>query len=83
MQQTGYPHFMGDVRNVHALRLMYGMYASNGEHTEHSHFMVDIQGMSALLKMVRTSNPTKHRQELPKCDKNEFSHFFSYNLAVN
>ena len=38
---------MGDVWNIHDLRLMYSTYASNGRHTEHSHFMVDVQDMPA------------------------------------
>ena len=46
---------MGDVQHIHDLRLMYGLYATNGRHTERPHFTVDIQDMSALWKMVRTS----------------------------
>ena len=61
---------MGDVWNVHDLWLTYGMYMSSGRHTEHSHFTVDVQGTSALWKTVRAPKPTKHRQELPKCDWN-------------
>ena len=61
---------MGDVQNVHDLWLMYGTYASNGRCMEHSHFMVDVQGMPAQRKMVRTPKLTKHRQNLPKCDRN-------------
>ena len=82
MRQTDHPHFTGDIRNVHDLQLTYGTYASNGRHTECSHFMVDIQGMSALWKMVRTPKMTKHRQQVPKCDWNQFSHSFSSNLVV-
>ena len=61
---------MGDIQNVHDLWLMYSTYASNGRCTEHSCFMVDVQGMPALQKMVRTPEPTKQRQQLPKCDWN-------------
>ena len=68
MRWTGHPHFMGDIQNVHDLQLTYGTYASNGRCTECSRFMVDVQGMSALQKMVRTPKLTKHRQNLPKCD---------------
>ena len=59
---------MDNVWNVHDLQLIYGTYMSNGRHTECSHFTVDVQGMSALQKMVRTPKMTKHRQELPKCN---------------
>ena len=45
---------MGDVQSIHNLRLMYGLYATNGRRTERPHFMVDVQDMSALWKMVRT-----------------------------
>ena len=45
---------MGDVRNIHNLRLMYGLYTTNGRSTEHPRFMVDVQDTSALWKMVRT-----------------------------
>ena len=45
---------MGDIQNIHDLRLMYGSYVTNGEHTEHPCFTVDIQDMSALQKTVRT-----------------------------
>ena len=45
---------MGDVQNIHGLRLMNGPYATNGRHTERPHFTVDVQDMSALRKMVRT-----------------------------
>ena len=61
---------MGDVWNAHVLQLTYGTYASNGRHMECSCFTVDVQGMPALWKMVRTPEPTKHRQQLPKCDWN-------------
>ena len=61
---------MGDIWNVLDLRLTYGTYASNGRCMEHSRFMVDVQGMPALQKTVRTPEPTKHRQQLPKCDWN-------------
>ena len=50
---------MGDVWNIHDLRLMYSTYATNGRCTEHSHFMVDVQDLSALRKMVRTSRTDK------------------------
>ena len=53
---------MGDLQNIHDLRLTYGTYASNGRHMEHSHFMVDVQGTPAPQKMVRTPKLTKHRQ---------------------
>ena len=46
---------MGDVRNIHDLQLMYGLYVTNGRHTEHPCFTVEVQDMSALRKMVRTS----------------------------
>ena len=45
---------MGDVWNIHDLRLTYSMYVTNGRHTERPHFTVDIQDMSALRKTVRT-----------------------------
>ena len=54
MRQTDHPHFMGEVQTVHNLQLMYGTYTSNGRCMEHSCFMADVQGMSALQKMVRT-----------------------------
>ena len=44
---------MGDVRNIHDLRLTYGSYAINGKCTERPCFPVDIQDTSALRKMVR------------------------------
>ena len=50
---------MGDIQSIHNLWLTYGMYMSNGRHTEHSHFMVVIQSMSALWKMVRTPKTDK------------------------
>ena len=53
---------MGDVQNVHDLWLTYSTYASNDRHTECSCFTVDVQGMPALQKMVRTPKLTKHRQ---------------------
>ena len=62
--------FQGDIWNVHDLWLMYGTYTSNGRHTEHSCYAVHIQDMPAPWKMVRTPKPTKHRQQLPKCDWN-------------
>ena len=70
MRWTDHPRFMGDAQNVHDLQLTYGTYMSNGRHMEHSHFMVDIQDMSAPQKTVRTPKPTKHRQQLPKCNWN-------------
>ena len=45
---------MGNVWDIHDLRLMYGLYATNGRHTERPRFMVDVLDMSALRKMVRT-----------------------------
>ena len=54
MRWTDQPRFTGDIRIVHELRLMYGTYMSNGRHTEHSHFTVDVQGMLSPWKMVRT-----------------------------
>ena len=59
---------MGDVWNVHDLWLTYGTYTFNGRHTECSHLTVDVQGMSVLWKTARTPKPTKHRQNIPKCD---------------
>ena len=50
---------MGDIWNIHNLWLTYGMYATNGRRTEHSRFTVDIQGTSALQKMVRTPKTNK------------------------
>ena len=38
IQQTGHPHFTGDVRNIHDLQLTYGLYATNGRHTERPRF---------------------------------------------
>ena len=58
MQQTGHPHFMGDIWNVHDLQLTYGMYAANGRCTEHICYTVDVQGMSALWNTVRPPKPT-------------------------
>ena len=45
---------MGAVWNIPDLRLTYGSYVTNGRHTEHPRFMVDVQDMSALWKTVRT-----------------------------
>ena len=45
---------MGDVWNIQDLWLMYGTYTTNGRHTEHPHFMVDVQNTSATWKTVRT-----------------------------
>ena len=45
---------MGDIWNIHNLRLMYGLYTTNGRHTEHPRFTVDVQDAAALWKMVRT-----------------------------
>ena len=45
---------MGDIWNIHDLRLTYGTYVTNGRHTEHPHFTVDVQDTSALQKTVRT-----------------------------
>ena len=53
---------MSDIQNVHDSCLTYSTYASNGRCTEHSCFMVDVQGTPALRKMVRTPKLTKHRQ---------------------
>ena len=61
---------MGDEQNVQDLQLMYSTYASNGRHTERSRLTVDIQGTPALQKTVRIPKPTKHRQQLPKCNWN-------------
>ena len=44
---------MGDVHDIHDLRLLYGSYVTNGRHMEHSCFTVDIQDMPALRKTVR------------------------------
>ena len=54
MRWTDHPHFTGDVRNVHDLQLTYSMYMSNGRCMEHSHSMVDVQGMSTST-MLRTN----------------------------
>ena len=67
---TDHPCFTGDIQKVHDLWLMYGAYASNGRRIECLHFMLDIQGTSALWKTVRTPKVTKHRQELPKFNWN-------------
>ena len=53
MRQTDHTYFMGDIWDVHNLRLTYSMYTSNSRCMECSHFTVDVQGMSALQKMVR------------------------------
>ena len=58
---------MGDVWNIHDLRLMYGTYATNGRHTECTCFMVDVQDMSALRKTVRT----------PRTDKTQTRNYLS------
>ena len=50
---------MGDVRNIHDLQLMYGMYMTNSRRTECSRFTVDVQDALALWKMVRTSRTDK------------------------
>ena len=68
MRQTGHPHFMGDVQNIHDLQLTYGMYATNGKRKECSCFTVDVQDTSALWKTVRTSRTDKAHQKEPKCD---------------
>ena len=70
MQQTDLSHFMGDVQNVHDLRLMYGTYTSNGRRTECSCFTVDVQDMPVPQKAVRTLELTKHSQQLTECDWN-------------
>ena len=54
VRQTGHHHFMGDVWNIHDLKLTYGSYVSYGRHTECTRFMVDAQDTSALRKMVKT-----------------------------
>ena len=59
MRWTDHPDFMGDVRNVHNLWLMYGTYASNSRCMEHSCFMVGVQGMPAPQKIVRTPKTDK------------------------
>ena len=45
---------MGDVWNIQDLWLTYGLYATNGRHTERPRFTVDTQDTSALRKTVRT-----------------------------
>ena len=45
---------MGDVWNIHDLRLTYDTYMTIGRRTECPHFNVDVQDTSALWKMVRT-----------------------------
>ena len=45
---------MGDVQNIQDVWLTYGLYATNHRCTEHPHFTVDVQDMSALWKTVRT-----------------------------
>ena len=59
MRQTGHPHSMGDIWNIHDLQLMYSTYATNGRHTECPHFTVDVQNTSALWKTVRTGRTDK------------------------
>ena len=59
MRQTDHPRFTGDVWIIHDLRLMYGTYTSNGRHMEHLCFTVDVQGMPAPQKMVRTPKTDK------------------------
>ena len=51
---------MGDVWNIHDLRLTYGTYTTNGRHTECPRFMVDVQDTSALSEHLEL---TKHRPE--------------------
>ena len=46
---------MGDVWNIHDLRLLYGSYVTNGRCTEHPRFMVDVQDTSSLQKMIRAT----------------------------
>ena len=55
---------MGDVWNIHDLRLMYGTYTSNGRCTECSHFTVDVQEMSAVQKIVRTPKTNKAQTKI-------------------
>ena len=45
---------MGDVWNIHHLWLTYSMYVTHSKCTGCPRFMVDVQDMSALWKMVRT-----------------------------
>ena len=45
---------MGDIWNIHDLRLTYGLYATNSRRKERPHFTVDVQDTSAIRKMVRT-----------------------------
>ena len=46
---------MGDVWNIHDLRLIYGSYVTYSRCTECAPFTVDVQDMSALRMMVRTT----------------------------
>ena len=66
MRQTGHPHFTGDVRNIHDLQLTYGTYTSNSRRTERSHFMVDVQGMPALLTEFRQPLQVQSHLEMPR-----------------
>ena len=59
MRWTDHPCFTGDIWIIHNLWLTYGTFTSNGRHTEHSHFTVDIQVTPSPWKMVRTP---KNRQ---------------------
>ena len=63
MHQAGHPHLTGDIQNVHDLQLTYGTYASKGRRTECSRFTADIEGTSALRKMVRTPRTDKAQTE--------------------
>ena len=54
---------MCDGQVIHILWVTYGTSMTYGRHMEHSHFMVDVQGMSALWNTVRKPKLTKHRQE--------------------
>ena len=59
MRWTDHPCFMGDVLIIHDLQLTYGTYMSNSRHMECSHFTVDVQGMPAPWKTVRTPKTDK------------------------
>ena len=59
VRRTGHLCFTGDIQKIHNLQLTYGTYATTGRHMECPRFTVDIQDMSALWKMVRTSRNDK------------------------
>ena len=58
---------MGDIWNVHDLWLMYGTYASNGRHMEHSHFTVDVQGTPCTMEDDQNTETDKAQTKLPRC----------------